>query len=134
MAAKTPQDLGREWESELARLVGGKVQKGSGNQVHIPLDVAGHTIIWSAKHTTHASFSISKRIIDEARMSVLGPAAGALDRIDIIGYKLGDGTMRADLDLMEMIAWIREPPQLIPASKTDNIRATARVPSILRDT
>lgn len=130
---KTPQELGYEWEQDLARLVGGRVQKGSGSQVHIPLDVAGHTIIWSAKHTIHNSFSVSKKIIDEARLSVQGPAAASLDRIDILAYKMGDGTMRADLDLLQMLAWIREPPALIPASKQDQIRATARTPGLLRD-
>lgn len=131
--SQTPQDRGREWEHELARLVGGRVQVGSGNQVHIPLDVAGNTIIWSAKHTDALSFRISKAVIEEARMSVIGPAAGSQGRIDIIGYKLGDGTMRADLDLLELIAWLREPPQLLPATQQERLRHTARTPTLLRD-
>lgn len=133
MAELTPQEKGYEWEREGARLVGGQLQRGSGNRCYARLDVSGYEILWSFKHTEHASFRVSREIIDEARMATNGPEGIKPNTIDIIAYKLGDGTMRGDLDLMQLIAWIREPPALIPATRQDQLRATAKRPPYLRD-
>lgn len=130
---KTPQELGYEWEHELARLVGGRVQKGSGNLIIARGDVAGRAaLLWSAKFSTHLSSPVTKVAIEDAKTMASGPEVGIAHDV-VFGYKLGDGTMRADLDLLQLIEWLREPPSIIPATKQDAIRATARRPTMLRD-
>lgn len=135
MAELTPQDRGRQWEKDGAKLVGGRLVKGSGNSFHARGDVKnGGQIVWSFKHTIHNSFSVTRDIIEDARSMALGPMAADSSIIDVLAYKMGDGTMRGDLDLMTLIAWIAQPPEILPATKTDSIRATARTPNLLRGT
>lgn len=126
------QDRGRAWERELARLVGGRLQKGSGNRCYAKLDVAGRQIIWSAKHTDDLSFRLSRADFDEARQAVMGPSGIDPTIMPILGIHMGDNTMLASLDLMELIAWIREPPEIIAPTKRDQLRATAKVPPMMR--
>lgn len=132
MVPETPQDRGRQWEHDLVGLVGGKVQRGSGNRVYARLDVDGRDVLWSAKHTDHLSWSLSRAVFDDARSAVLGPTSIKPDLTTIIATKLGDGTMIASLDLLELIAWIRKPPALIEPTREDAIKATAKVPPFMR--
>ncbi len=131
--SETPQEAGRRWERELAMIVGGKLQPGSGNAYYARGDLAnGGAIIWSAKATIHNSFSVSRAVIDDARTMALGPGSASSDVVDVLAYRLGDGTMRADLDLMQLVAWIAAPPEIVPASSMDGTRKAARTPSLLR--
>lgn len=134
MADPTPQQLGREWEREGAGIVGGKLVKGSGNLYYARGDVkSGGEIIWSFKHTIHQRSPVDLDVIADARSMALGPHGTNFGAVDLIAYKLGDGTMRADLDLMQLLAWIRQPPELIAPTKQDVLRHTARTPPYMRD-
>lgn len=132
MADKTPQELGYEWDRELARIIQGQAHKGSGNRFYQKLDASGHELVVSGKHTTHASFSITDADLDEVVRGAYGPEAIKPDVIPILAVKLGTGRMVAALDLMQLIAWIAAPPELIPATKQDQVRATVKVPPYLR--
>lgn len=130
---RTPQEMGMDWERELARLVGGRIQPGSGNLIQARGDVSGDGLLWTAKHTIHLSSPVTKAAIEDARTMASGPSLASMGAEVVFGYQLGDGTMRADLSLLQLIAWLREPPALIAATKQDSIRHTARTPSALRD-
>lgn len=130
--SKTPQELGYDWDGELARLVGGERHKGSGNRVYQRLDASGFEIILSGKHTVHASFSITDGDLDEVVRGAFGPEAVKPYTIPILAVKLGTGRKVAAMDLEQLIEWIRKPPALIPATKQDEIRSTAKVPPFLR--
>jgi hypothetical protein len=81
--SETPQEAGRRWERELAMIVGGKLQPGSGNAYYARGDLAnGGAIIWSAKATIHNSFSVSRAVIDDARTMALGPGSASSDVVD----------------------------------------------------
>lgn len=132
--AKTPQQLGFEWDYELGRLIMGERHVGSGNQVFQKLDASGHTLIISGKHTVNASFSIKESDLDEMLRATVGPEVVFHGLIPILATKFGaSGRMIATLDLLQLLDWIRQPPQLIPTTKQDDIRRTARTPNLLRD-
>jgi hypothetical protein len=129
----SPQDLGREWEKELVQLVGGRLVHGSGNRCYARGDLKnGGEIVWSAKHTIHRRSPVDLDVIEDARSMALGPHGTNFGAIDVIAYKMAGDTMRADLDLMNLLAWIREPPQIVAPTSQDNIRNTARTPPHLR--
>lgn len=129
---ETPQDLGREWERVGARIVGGRLVPGSGNAFYARGDVRGLELVWSFKHTIHLSSPVTNAVIADARSMALGPHGTNHGALDIIAYKLGNGVMRADLDLRELVALLKAPPELIPADKQDNLRHTARTPPHMR--
>jgi hypothetical protein len=129
----TPQELGYAWERQGAADLGASLQIGSGNRSYAPLDAAGHELLVSFKYTSAIRSPIDRQAIEEARAAVLGARSASPGRIDVIGYKLGDGTTRADLDWMQFIAWIKEPPSIVPATKQESLRHSARLPSSARD-
>jgi hypothetical protein len=130
----TPQELGRQWERDGVKIVGGSLVKGSGNAYYARGDLKnGGEIVWSFKYASHMTSPVNGPVIEDARTMALGPTGTNFGAVDVIAYKLGDGTMRADLDLMQLIAWIKEPPTIVAATPQDNLRHTARTPSILRD-
>lgn len=133
MAGSTPQDLGYAWEREGVADLGVQLQMGSGNRAYAPLDASGRELLVSFKYTSHLRSPVDRRVIEEARAAVIGARSASPGRIDIIGYKLGDGTTRADLDWMQLIAWIKEPPEIVAATKTESLRHSARLPSSMRE-
>lgn len=133
MTSPTPQELGFQWDYDLAKLVQGERHVGSGNRAYQRLDASGHTLILSGKHTIHRSFSIAENDLDEMVRATLGPEAATGGVIPILATKFGSGRMIATLDLLQLLEWIRQPPELVPASKQDGIRRTARTPSFLRE-
>jgi hypothetical protein len=128
----TPQEKGYEWEREGATDLGAHLQTGSGNRAYAPLDASGREILVSFKYHDGLRSPVDHKVIAEARNAVLGARSASPDRIDIIGYQLGNGMKRADLDWMQFIAWIKEPPQIVEATPTERLRHTARLPSSQR--
>lgn len=129
---ETPQDRGREWERIGAKIVGGKLIQGSGNLFYARGDVRGLELVWSFKHADHLRSPVNNAVIVDARTMALGPTGTNHGALDIIAYRLGNGVMRADLDLRELVALLQAPPELIPASPQDNLRHTARTPPHMR--
>lgn len=130
--SKTPQELGFEFDYELARLIQGVRHVGSGNQAFQRLDASGHTLIFSGKYTSHASFSIKESDLDETLRAAIGPEAASTGLIPILATKFASGRIIATLDLLQLLDWIKSPPDLLPATKQENLRRTARTPAILR--
>lgn len=74
----TPQELGRQFEIDFAeRELGGKARPvpGSGALPQYNLDVNQLSILWSLKHTTNASISLTEKIILEAFAGAEGPSS-----------------------------------------------------------
>jgi hypothetical protein len=132
-AQREAQRLGYEWEEIVAVEFDADLQTGSGNRVFAPLDVSGKRFLISAKNTVHQSFSLTKKVFDEAVEKVLGTkAAGGTDTIPLICIRLSDGTRIAALPMDDLIDMMKAPPELIEATKIENIRHTARTSSLLR--
>lgn len=130
--SKTPQQLGYEWDHELGRLVQGTSHIGSGNRVYQKLDASGHTLILSGKYVDSASFSIKETDLDEMLRATVGPEGHMGGLVPILAAKFKSGRVIGTLDLLQLLAWLKQPPELIPATKQDAIRHTARTPPHLR--
>lgn len=128
---ETPQEQGRRWEREGMKLVGGRLMPGSGNQAYALGDGrTGAEIVWSFKHTIHGRSPVDASVIEDARHMALD--SGSTGMADVIAYKLGNGMQRADLDLMQLLAWIAKPPEIVPATSNAAVHQTAKTPPFMR--
>lgn len=133
MPDPTPQELGYQWDADLAKLIQGERHIGSGNRPYQKLDASGHTLIFSGKHTIHESFSIKQADLDETLRAALGPEAARPGLIPILAAKFGSSQRTiAVMDLLQLLDWIKSPPELLPATKQEALRRTARTPSFGR--
>lgn len=126
------QVRGRAWEHEVAELVGGALQPGSGNRVEAQLDVRGGLLLVECKHTDSASFSLSSKVWDAVREASSGSSSASYAQT-ILALRLGAyGHRLGVVDLDALVGWIREPPRLLPATQSSELRRLARTPTILR--
>lgn len=127
-----PQRRGRDWEREVAELVGGKLQPGSGNRVEAQLDVSGGLLLIEAKYTDAASFSLSTKVWDAVREASTGSSSATYTQT-MLAVRLGaSGHRLGVVDLDTLISWIRERPTLLPPAPSSELRRIARTPTILR--
>lgn len=134
--ADDAQARGYAWDRELARRMGGRPTRGSGNRVYSRLDAGSGLIIGSGKHTDADSFRVTAAMVDEATRAVMGPEAMQGGYQSFLAVHMGldlSGPALALVDLDTLLEWIREPPGLLQATRQDQIRATARVPPFLRE-
>lgn len=128
----TPQERGRAWEREVAELVGGKLQPGSGNRVEAQLDVSGGLLLIEAKYTDAASFSLSTKVWNAVREASTGSSSATYAQT-MLAVRLGASGHRLGIvDLDQLVSWIRQPPALLPATQASELRRLARTPTILR--
>lgn len=128
----TPQEKGAEWENEVASLTGGKRTTGSGNRAWSVCDINSGLVVIEAKHTDAESFRVTETILDDIARQALGPSAGSAAS-GVLAVRVGERKRRlAVVDLDELVGWLREPPALLPSTPQDRLRASARVPSLLR--
>lgn len=132
----TSQDRGRVFDYELASLIGGQRVRGSGNTVYAKLDAGvGGLIVVSGKHTDAESFRVTTDMLDEAVKAVLGPEAPHSGVDSFVVVQLGEARRRvAVVDLDLLLSWIRTPPDIVPATSQETLRATTRVPPLFRGT
>lgn len=134
MSDRTPQQLGYDWDYEVADRIGGTRHTGSGNRPYAKLDASGNELIVSGKYVGHASFSLKEEDLDEAKRAALGPEAASSGATPILAVKFKSGRTVAVVDLDTLMEWLRSPPELLPSTKQDQIRKTARTASLLRGT
>jgi hypothetical protein len=128
----TSQEKGADWEEVVAKLVDGKRTVGSGNRSWSVLDVNSGLLVIEAKHTNAESFRVTPQILDDIARQALGPSAGSMAS-GVLAIRVGEQKRRlAVVDLDELVGWLRSPPELLPATPNERLRATARVPSLLR--
>lgn len=128
MADLTSQDRGRQWDHELAGLVGGQRVKGSGNGVAFKLDVGVRgLIVFEGKHTDAESFRVTPEILDQVRNAVSGPASTYVSAEAILAIRLGVAQRRfALVELDTLIEWLKAPPEILTSTKMEGLRAGAR--------
>ena len=128
----TAQDRGRDWECEVAALVGGRLQPGSGNRVEAQLDVSGGLLLVECKHTDAASFSLTSKVWDAVREASSG-SSSATHVQTMLAIRLGaTGHRLAVVDLDALVDYLRAPPALLPATQSSELRRLARTPTLLR--
>lgn len=135
---ETAQDLGRAWDREVARRTGGRVHPGSGNRI-LQLDARTGLLLIEAKLTSAESIRLSPAMLEQARAAVVGPESMTGGYDSILALKVGAtssgdlaGPALAVVDLDLLLSWIRTPPQIVASTKREDLRATARTPSIMR--
>lgn len=97
------------------------------------LDARGQDIVVSSKYTDAQSMRVSDGMIDEVARAVMGPEAAHLNVAGVLVVQIGpEGKPMAMLDLELLIDWLKTPPEIVPATKQDVVRAQAKTPSLLR--
>lgn len=116
-------DRGRRFEERWAKMIGGQVQRGSGNQPTVKLDVRGSSVLWSCKATKHQSFSLTKALLDEALQATRGPGGHGVR--PGVAVELGDGTIFACMPAEEMIQMMAEDEPIVISDKAAARKARA---------
>lgn len=134
------QDLGRAWDYEVARRSGGRRRPGSGNRLVSQLDSRTGLLLIEGKLTTADSIRLTPAMLEQARSATIGPEAMQGGYESVLALKMGvrsaadlPGPALAVLDLDLLLSWIKAPPEIVPATRQESLRATARTPSVLRD-
>jgi hypothetical protein len=70
---RTPQQAGRDYDSELAQRYGGVPQPGSGAGVHFKLDCKIGQLLVEGKRTTHESYRLTAAELRKALAGAQGP-------------------------------------------------------------
>lgn len=116
------KEIGEEWETELARKVGGRKVAASGSKWHSKLDVRGRRTIWSAKATEAASFRVDADMLREMRTSVATPGALGVDVTPILAVRTGAGDEVVVIQIDDFLALISSDelhtgPKITPKSR-----------------
>lgn len=123
------KDIGREWEREFAKIIGGTVTKGSGNQWHTKLDVKGKSMLWSLKATSKQSFSVTRGVLSELERSALGP--GSVKATPGLAIKIQDEKYVV-LRLEDFINFMSSNQIEFTHSNKDQKKERASIPRLLR--
>lgn len=128
----TPQERGAEFEVQFSKRLGLRRVPGSGSQWHSKLDVHGKGARWSLKFTTKPSFTITARLIQEARDATMGVGGtGEIPMWAICIESLGTFVLMSEDDFTELAAG--KITLANETSKADARRRRASVPQLLRD-
>lgn len=124
-------DIGQQWEDDLADKTGANVVPGSGSRWYAKLDVRGRKTLWSAKATGAASFRVDHDMLRELRSSIATPGALGLDVIPIMGIRLGSGDEVAVCLLDDFLLMMSGTESYTPAPV--HPKARDRRPQIFRE-
>lgn len=113
-------------------MIGGTCHPGSGNRIGWALDTSGHTIVVSGKYVDAKSFQVLETDLDEMLRATVGPEAVRSGTTPVLAARYRSGRSVAVMDLLQLVEWIRRPPELLPSSRNEAVRHTARVPPHLR--
>ena len=131
---ETPQETGRRFEGFWARLFGTEPTKGSGNLWWMPLDVGFAVFRMSLKYSSKARL----RFGDYSMKALLNEADAARESDTDIGvvvtHSQGEGETIVSLRAIDFLRLIKSGDiKYVTASKGEQKRARARIPSLLRD-
>ena len=126
------RDAGISCEERFAKRLGTTPHRGSGNKWYCRLDTGnGQPILWSLKFTTANSFRVTRADLEEAVAATDAP--GGSGTIPALGVGIADEVdlvvMRAD----DLLALLSEDVTYVTPSKSEQKRAAARIPTLLRD-
>jgi hypothetical protein len=126
------QDLGRRFEEDFAKALGGKLTPASGAKWFARMDVEAGSCLWSLKATQLRTFPLSQRLVDEVVAATEGPGgSGAIPALAIrIGGPAYDlVVLRRD----DFIRIVEERQKFVAESRASAKREQARVPILLRE-
>lgn len=133
MSDLTTHQLAARWEQQVASDLGGRRQPGSGNRVQAKLDVRAGLLIVECKYTSAESFRVTAELLDGVRSAALGPAGPDPSVTPLLAVELGESRRRvAVVEWDVLVDWMRSPPEIVPATSRDRLRAAARTPTLLR--
>lgn len=127
---RTPQQAGRDYEAELAERLGGHLQPNSGAGPRWKLDLKLGSLLFSAKHTTHESYSLKASDLREAMAGAQGPGGRGETPAMVIrmaGFPDDVVVMRAS-DLFALLQGDVEPPVVTPGRREAKLAAARRCP------
>lgn len=128
-----PQERGKRFEEYVAKTTNGRRTPGSGNRPTSILDINSGLLVIECKSTLAESFRVTEKILDDIARQALGPSAGSM-ATGALAIEVGVRQRHLLLvDYEEALSWLRRPPELLPATSNERLRATARRPSLLRD-
>lgn len=131
----TPQEEGRRFEKFWAKLFGVEPKRGSGSVWYAKLDVGDVAFLFSCKHTTAESFSVSKKLLREVDQAVTGPGGVGGEIIPALAVAIDNGaevlvSLRAE-DLLRLIQ--SDSARYITPSRGEQKRSRAKIPNLLRE-
>lgn len=124
----TPQQAGRDYELELAERLGGRPQPNSGAGPRWKLDLKLGSLLFSAKHTTHASYRLTAGELGEMVAGAQGPGGrGELPAMAIRmdGFPDDVVVMRGS-DLRALLEGDVEAPAIAPTKRAAKLAAAGR--------
>ena len=132
--ADTAQGRGYDFEEFWAKFFGVEVQKGSGSVWYAKMDVADSQILWSCKHTDHASFRISEPIMREVQEAITGQGGIGGSVIPGLATHTESGEVFVTLRAEDFLR-LADSGELkyIQSSKAVAKRARSKTPALLRD-
>jgi hypothetical protein len=86
MIERTPQQLGRDYESEFSKRYGGKPQPASGATPRYKLDWRGGGLLASLKRTIHKSYRLTADELQETLAGAQGP--GGRGEIGVMAIRM----------------------------------------------
>ena len=129
---KTHQQIGRDFEAELAKTIGVEPQRSSGGLWYAKLDIDDNTLLWSLKHTGHRTMTLTPELFNEARRVIHGTGGRGGDMMPAMAFDL-DGMQMGVMQLGNMISLLTGDSKYIPPSRPERQRRRASVPELLRD-
>ena len=127
----TPQDEGRKFEGNFAKLFGGKEVPGSGNGRFFKLDVRDSKFLWSLKWTGKKSFSIKNDDLKEVEKEVYGPGGLGHEYVPGLATEL-EGEIYATIKMDDLVKLLEQDAKVFEPDKARAKRERAKVPSLLR--
>lgn len=121
------QQAGIDYEERMAKVIGARVQPGSGNQWYAKLDLSGRGMLWSLKHTGKDFFRLSRAIMLEGIKAAVDEGCIPGWLVDIAGR---DYVIMLSEDFMMLM---EEEHKVVKQSKSRARHRAAAVPALLRD-
>lgn len=127
-------DIGREFEEQWSKRIGGRVQPGSGNQWFARMDVDQSSILWSCKATGKESYRLSGKDLDEVTDAVDAPGGKGGETIPAMALKIGEDREVVVLRADDFLALLQEKVKLFTPDKATQKRELSKLPQLFRST
>lgn len=129
----SPQDLGRLFEGEFSKDVGGRLQINSGAVWYSKLDVSDNKFLWSCKRTNNKSFSLKQADIKEVVDAVEGPGGEGIETIPAIAIRIGSPEYdMVALRKEDFLRLMTQEVKYIEPSKHEAKRQRSQIPKLMR--
>lgn len=129
---KTPQEEGREFEDEFAKIIGGTPIKMSGAGF-TKQDVNSGTVLWQNKHTRGKSVPVNGALFADIDRAINGPGGIGGDVIPGVASRAADGEIICSFRLKDLLR-LQEIDYAVATTKPYNdFDLSRRTPALLRE-